>query len=154
MLGMGGMMGSLSPDFLDVAWAMGIRYFDTAKVYMNGQSEKIFGAWLAKYPERRKDIFLVSKDNPAKGPDEMLALIDRRLAACDTTYLDAFFIHGIGPHEYGGDSLNWPKSEAFKKVAGQLKSSGKVKLVGFSCHDARLPRSEERRVGKECRSRW
>jgi predicted aldo/keto reductase-like oxidoreductase len=138
MLGMGGMAGSLSPDFLDVAWAMGIRYFDTAKVYMNGQSEKIFGAWLAKYPERRKDVFLVSKDNP-KSPEEMLTMIDQRLAACSTTYLDALFIHGIGPHEYGEDSLNWPKSDALKAVAKQLKSSGKVKMVGFSCHDGRLP---------------
>jgi len=138
MLGMGGMAGSLSPDFLDLAWTMGIRYFDTAKVYMNGQSEKIFGSWLAKYPERRKDVFLVSKDGP-KSPEEMLALIDHRLAACSTTYLDAFFIHGIGPREYGEDSLNWPKRDAFKKVAEQLKSSGKVKMVGFSCHDNRLP---------------
>jgi predicted aldo/keto reductase-like oxidoreductase len=138
MLGMGGMVGSFSPDFLDLAWSMGIRYFDTAKVYMNGQSEKILGAWLGKYPERRKEIFLVSKDDP-KAPQEMLAMIDRRLTACNTTYLDALFIHGIGPHEYGEDSLNWPKSDAFKKVADQLKSSGKVKLVGFSCHDGRLP---------------
>jgi len=138
MLGMGGMVGSFSPDFLDLAWSMGIRYFDTAKVYMNGQSEKILGTWLGKYPERRKEIFLVSKDDP-KAPQEMLAMIDRRLTACNTTYLDALFIHGIGPHEYGEDSLNWPKSDAFKKVADQLKSSGKVKLVGFSCHDGRLP---------------
>jgi hypothetical protein len=138
MLGMGGMAGSLSPEFLDVAWAMGIRYFDTAKVYMNGQSEKIFGAWLAKDPERRKDAFLVSKDNP-KSPEELLTMVDQRLAACSATYLDALFIHGIGPREYGDDSLNWPKSDAFKAVAKQLKSSGKVKMVGFSCHDGRLP---------------
>jgi predicted aldo/keto reductase-like oxidoreductase len=138
MLGMGGMMGALSPDFLDIAWALGIRYFDTAAAYMNGQSEPIFGAWIAKYPERRKDIFLVTKDNP-RDPEEMLTKVDRRLARCGTTYLDAFYIHGIGPKEYGDDSLNWPKSDAFKKVAEQLKSSGKVKMVGFSCHDGRLP---------------
>ena len=33
---------------------------------------------------------------------------------------------------------NWPKSDEFKKVAETLKSSGKVKMVGFSCHDGRL----------------
>jgi hypothetical protein len=138
MLGMGGMQGSLSPDFLDIAWSLGIRYFDTARLYMNGQSEKIFGAWLAKYPERRQELFFVSKDNPSKGPQELLEMIDHRLAAIGTTYLDAFFIHGLG-RDYGADSLNWPKSDTFKKVAEQLKSSGKVKLVGFSCHDGRLP---------------
>ncbi len=139
LLGMGGMMGALSPDYIDIAWSMGIRYFDTADCYLHGQSEKIFGQWLAKYPERRKEIFLVSKDHPHKGPEQLLTMIDKRLAALGTTYLDAFYIHGIGPREYGEDSLNWPKSDAFKKTAETLKSSGKVKLVGFSCHDGRLP---------------
>jgi len=139
MLCMGGMMAALSPDYLDIAWSMGIRYFDTADCYLHGQSEKIVGAWLAKYPERRKEIFLVSKDHPHQGPEQLLKMIDTRLAALGTPYLDAFYIHGLGPREYGQDSLNWPKSDAYKKVAAELKSSGKVKLVGFSCHDGQLP---------------
>ena len=139
MLCMGGMMAALSPDYIDIAWSMGIRYFDTADCYLKGKSEGIFGAWLAKYPERRKEIFLVSKDHPHQGPEQLLEMIDKRLAACGTTYLDAFYIHGLGPREYGDDSLNWPKSDAFKKTAETLKKSGKVKMVGFSCHDGRLP---------------
>ena len=43
MLCMGGMMAALSPDYIDIAWSMGIRYFDTADCYLNGQSEKIVG---------------------------------------------------------------------------------------------------------------
>lgn len=139
MLCMGGMMAALSPDYLDIAWSMGIRYFDTADCYLHGQSEKIVGQWLAKYPERRKEIFLVSKDHPHQGPEQLLTMIDKRLAALGTTYLDAFYIHGIGTREYGEASLNWPKSDVYKKVAAELKSSGKVKMVGFSCHDAHLP---------------
>jgi predicted aldo/keto reductase-like oxidoreductase len=34
--------------------------------------------------------------------------------------------------------VDWPKSDAFKKVAEKLKSSGKTKMVGFSCHDGKL----------------
>ncbi len=139
MLSLGGMMAAMSPDYLDIAWSMGIRYFDTADCYLKGHSEKIIGEWLKKYPERRKEIFLVSKDHPKQEPEQLLTMIDKRLAAIGTTYLDAFYIHGIGPKEYGEGSLNWPKSDAFKKVAEQLKSSGKVKMVGFSCHDGRLP---------------
>ena len=134
MLGMGGMMAALSPDYIDIAWSMGIRYFDTAHSYLNGKSEKIFAAWLAKYPERRQEIFLVSKDNPHNSPAEMLDLIDKRLEACGTTYLDAFYIHGIG----GQGRLDWPKSDVYKTTAAALKKSGKVKMVGFSCHDALL----------------
>jgi hypothetical protein len=139
MLSMGGMMAAMSPDYLDIAWSMGIRYFDTADCYLKGQSEKIIGQWLAKYPERRKEIFLVSKDHPHKGPSQMLEMVDRRLAALGTPYLDAFYIHGIGPAEYTPASLDWPKSDEFKKTAEELKSSGKVRMVGFSCHDGHLP---------------
>ncbi len=138
MLCMGGMMSALSPDYIDIAWSMGIRYFDSADCYLGGKSEKIFGQWLAKYPERRKEIFLVSKDHPHQGPQQLLEMIDRRLAACGTNYLDAFYIHGIGTRDYGESSLDWPKSDGYKKVAAQLKSSGKVRMVGFSCHDGRL----------------
>jgi aryl-alcohol dehydrogenase-like predicted oxidoreductase len=138
MISLGGMMSALSPQYLDIAWSMGIRYFDTADCYLKGQSEKIIGQWLAKYPERRKEIFLVSKDHPRKGPEEMLQMVDRRLAALGTSYLDLFFIHGIGGRDYGPQSLDWPKSPEFKKVIEKLKSSGKCKMVGFSCHEGNV----------------
>jgi uncharacterized protein len=138
MLNLGGMEKALSPAYLDIAWNSGIRYFDTADCYLGGKSEKVVGEWIAKYPERRKELFLVSKDHPRQGPQQLLQMIDRRLEACGTNYLDAFYIHGLGPREYGDGSLEWPKSDEFKKVAEKLKESGKVKMVGFSCHDGRL----------------
>lgn len=137
MLCMGGMPAALSPQYLDIAWANGIRYFDTAASYLNGNSEKIIAQWLAKYPERRKEIFLVSKDHPRQA-EQMVEMVDRRLEACGTKYLDAFYIHGIGRKDYGADSIQWPQNAEFIKVAEKLKSSGKVKMVGFSCHDGEL----------------
>jgi aryl-alcohol dehydrogenase-like predicted oxidoreductase len=139
MLIFGGDMPAYSPEHLDVGWSLGVRYFDTASGYGNGNDELKVAAWLDKYPERRKDLFLVSKDHPRQGPEQLLTMIDQRLERCKTSYLDLYFIHGINPREYGEDSLNWPKSDAFKKVAEKLKSSGKVKMVGFSCHDDRAP---------------
>jgi len=138
LISLGGMMAAFSPDYLDIAWSMGIRYFDTADCYLGGRSEKIIAEWLAKYPERRKELFLVSKDHPKQGPEQLLEMIDRRLAACGTDYLDLFFVHGLGPKEYGPGAVDWPKSDAFKKVSEKLKSSGKAKMVGFSCHDGTL----------------
>jgi predicted aldo/keto reductase-like oxidoreductase len=138
ILALGGMEQALSPDYIDIAWSMGIRYFDTADCYLRSRSEQMFARWLAKYPERRKEIFLVSKDHPHQGPRQLLEMIDRRLEACGTKYLDGFFIHGIGTREYGTASLEWLGSDEFKKTTDQLKSSGKVKQIGFSCHDGRL----------------
>ncbi|MCX6935815.1 MAG: aldo/keto reductase, partial [Verrucomicrobia bacterium] len=72
LISLGGMMAAFSPDYLDIAWSMGIRYFDTADCYIGGRSEKIIAEWLAKYPERRKELFLVSKDHPKQGPEQLL----------------------------------------------------------------------------------
>jgi len=60
------------------------------------------------------------------------------LAALGTSYVDAFFIHGFGPKEYGEGSVEWPKNDAYKKVIAELKKSGKCRMVGFTCHDDRV----------------
>lgn len=139
MLSLGGNIPAYSPEHLDIGWALGIRYFDTATKYGNGNDELKVAQWLTKYPERRKDLFLVSKDHPRQKPEQLLEMIDRRLERLKTSYLDLYFIHGIGPKEYGEGSLDWPKSDALKRVAEKLKSSGKVKHFGFSCHDDQAP---------------
>ncbi|MEZ5278433.1 MAG: aldo/keto reductase [Opitutaceae bacterium] len=138
MLNIGGMMSAHNPQYLDLAWNMGIRYFDTADCYIKGKSEQNVGAWVRRYPERRKDVFIVTKDHPHKGPEELLTMIDRRLENLGIDYVDLFFIHGISPREYGEESLQWPKSDRLRKVFDQLKASGKVKYCGFSCHDKLL----------------
>jgi hypothetical protein len=134
MLSLGGDLPAYSVEHLDVGWSLGIRYFDTASMYGGGNDETKVQQWLTKYPERRKDLFLVTKDHP-RTPEQMIEMVDRRLEKLKTSYLDLFFIHGINAREYGPESLEWPKSDALKKVADKLKSSGKVKMVGFSCHD-------------------
>ena len=48
---------------LGFAWANGIRYIDTAKSY---GSEPAIGRWLQTKPEARKELFLVTKDHPAR----------------------------------------------------------------------------------------
>ena len=138
MLNIGGMMSAHSPQFLDIAWRNGIRYFDTALVYKKGQSEKDVGKWIARYPERRKELFLVTKDWPKKGPEQLLEQIDKRLEACGTDYLDLLFIHAMSPSDYGEDSINWPRSDKLRKVFEKIKEDGKARLCGFSSHDDRL----------------
>jgi len=139
MLNLGGMMAAHSPQFLDIAWRNGIRYFDTADCYIKGESEVNVGKWMNRYPERRKDLFLVTKDHPKKGPQQLIGQLDERLEKLGgAKYVDLFFIHGIGTREYGEESLNWPKSDELRAVFDKIKASGKAKLCGFSCHDDKL----------------
>jgi aryl-alcohol dehydrogenase-like predicted oxidoreductase len=114
------------------AYDSGVRAFDSADCY---GSEPAFARWFREKPEVRKEIFLVTKDHP-RSPRDLLKQIDRRLALLGTDYVDLFMIHGIGV-DYGDASLEWPRSQEFKETAEALKKSGKVKFVGFSCHDQR-----------------
>ena len=84
------MMSAHNPQYLDIAWKLGIRYFDTAKVYINGKSELHVAEWLQRYPERREELFLVSKEPAGGGPEELLTSIDQRLERCGTDYLNLY----------------------------------------------------------------
>ncbi len=136
MLALGGDMEAHSArSLVNMGWALGMRYFDTAQKYGHAQEEGRYREWFAAHPERRKEIFLVSKDYPTKkGPEQLLEMIDRRLEALGTDYLDLYFIHQLCPEVYGPESVTWGKSDVFRRVAETLKESGKVKMVGFSCH--------------------
>ena len=68
MLCLGGMMQALSPDYIDIAWSMGIRYFDTADCYIDGKSEKIFGAVARQISRTPQGNFPRLQGPSAQGP--------------------------------------------------------------------------------------
>lgn len=117
---------------LRFAYSSGIRYFDTAKSY---GSEPGFKKWFQAMPEVRKEIFLVTKDSP-HDPSEMARMLDQRLAALGTDYVDLFFVHALGDKHDLNTAINWPKSAEFKAAADAIRKSGKAKFVGFSSHHA------------------
>jgi predicted aldo/keto reductase-like oxidoreductase len=134
MLNLGTFRSPGAERLVRYAYAQGIRYVDTAESY---GSEPTIARWLKSDSSLRKEIFLVTKDHP-RTPDQFVASVDARLAALGTDYIDLLFIHQIGEY-YGRDykSLEWPKSAEWKRAFEKIKKTGKVKLVGFSCHDAR-----------------
>ena len=113
-----------------LSYANGVRTFDTAKAY---GTEPGFKKWLEQSPEVRKQIVLVTKDNP-RAPKEMIGMLDHRLEALGTDYVDLFFIHGLGDDHSLDDALNFVKSKEFKTTADAIRKSGKAKFVGFSSH--------------------
>jgi predicted aldo/keto reductase-like oxidoreductase len=120
-----------SPDrVLRLAYASGIRLFDTAKVY---GTEPNFKKWFDQSPGLRKEIFLVTKDMP-RTPSQMLKMVDQRLAALGTDYIDLFFIHGLGDMHKLDAAINLVKSQEFKETADAIRKSGKAKFIGFSTH--------------------
>ena len=130
MLEQGTVLGSGFDRIMRLSYAGGVRVFDTAKVY---RSEPLFKKWFDQAPEVRKQIFLVTKDM-VRRPSEMLKMVDERLAALGTDYIDLYFIHGLGDEHSLDDAINMVKSQELKDVAEALRKSGKAKFIGFSTH--------------------
>ncbi len=120
-----------SPDrVLRTSFASGIRVFDTAKVY---GTEPNFKKWFEQDPAVRKQIFLVTKDMP-RAPKDLLKMIDQRLAALGTDYIDLFMIHGLGDNHSTDAACEMVKGQELKETADAIRKSGKAKFVGFSTH--------------------
>jgi uncharacterized protein len=127
-----GAAGNGSVDrILRFAYASGVRTFDTAKVY---GTERYFKRWFEQMPEVRKEIFLITKDMPLV-PGQMLKMVDERLEALGTDYIDLFFIHGFGDYHTLDGAINLVKSKEFKEVADTIRKSGKARFIGFSSHN-------------------
>ena len=131
MLEQGAARGPSADRVLKYAFARGVRLFDTAKVY---GTEINFKKWFAQDPAIRKQIVLVTKDMPRE-PADMLKMVDQRLAALGTDYIDFFFIHGLGDQNWGVEgSVKLIKSAEYRAVADKIRSSGKARFIGFSAH--------------------
>ena len=125
-LSLGGMFDILNNRLmLAKALEWGINYWDTAEGYGGGRSEEGIGRWFARYPDSRKQVFLVTKLSLRRGTDFM-----PRLEAClkrlHTDYIDLLFVHGIR----GIDQMD-PRLESWSK---DMKKAGKLRLFGFSTH--------------------
>jgi len=129
ILSLGTWMSPGGERLLRSAWANGIRYVDTAKSY---GSEPMIARWLQAMPVPRKDLFLVTKDQPDT-PQQLVAQLDQRLEALQTDYVDLIFLHALGDRNFDLE-LQWVMSPEFKQVADAIRSSGKAKFVGFSTH--------------------
>ncbi|MDJ0780881.1 MAG: aldo/keto reductase [Desulfosarcinaceae bacterium] len=107
-----------------VKWGVG--YWDTAQYYNRWGSEPGIGKYLAKYPQDRKQIFLVSKSGH-RDAHGLTAELNDSLENLQTDYLDLFFIHAV-------DDAEAELTPEIKAWADKMKSSGKIRLFGFSTH--------------------
>jgi predicted aldo/keto reductase-like oxidoreductase len=103
----------------------GITYWDTADCYTGGNSELGIGKYLKANPDKRKDVFIVSKSDD-RAPADMQKLLERSLKRMQIDYVDLYFIHGLeGPDEL---------TEELKAWVAKTKKSKKIRFFGFSTH--------------------
>ncbi len=115
---------------LRLGFARGVRAYDTSETY---HSEAAFKKWFAQDRAVRKQIFLVTKDAP-KTPGQIMGMLDKRLEALGTDYVDLLFIHSFGDNHSLDEAMAMVKSKELKDASEAAKRSGKTRLVGISTH--------------------
>ena len=108
----------------------GVNYIDTAESYSEGKSEISIGQ--AIKGRDRKSLFINTKlhikENETK--EEILTRARKCLERLDTEYIDCLMTHNPS-------TLEMVKYEPFHEVCAQLKSEGKLRFTGISCHGTR-----------------
>jgi predicted aldo/keto reductase-like oxidoreductase len=125
ILSLGGMFDmAANYAMLKQAVKWGVTYWDTADCYQHG-SETGIGKYFTRSPQDRQKIFLVTKSD-ATDPEGIQSLLDRSLERMNTSYIDLYFLHGIGSTRVLTDDV--------RSWAEKAKAQNKIKLFGFSTH--------------------
>jgi len=118
---------------VDLAFAVGVNFFDTANTYGNGQSEILLGKALNR---RRKEIVLATKFFNPTGPNpndsgmsrvHIMRALEDSLARLQTDYIDLYYIHHV--------DTQTPLEEMLRAL-DDLVHHGKVRYLACSNYQA------------------
>ena len=132
-----GVMNAENPNLLKVAYEKGIKHFDSAHIYQNGNNEKMCGTFLKDKP---RDSFVIATKVIPPGLDfntgqigkefttkEYISMFDTSLERLQMDYVDIFYQHMVSNEEA---VLREDISGTMKKI----KDAGKAKFIGVSTH--------------------
>ncbi|MFN6943530.1 MAG: aldo/keto reductase [Cytophagaceae bacterium] len=140
MWGMAGWTGSdikQCEDCLDIAVGMGCNFFDTAWGYAEGESERILGRLLKRFPDKKlytatklppKNLKWPSKSHYSLDevfpPEHIIEYTEKSLKNLNVECIDLLQFH------VWEDS--WAKDDRWKEALEKLKKDGKIKATGIS----------------------
>ncbi|MFA5292030.1 MAG: aldo/keto reductase [Phycisphaerae bacterium] len=105
----------------------GVNYWDTANGYAGGKSEEGIGMFFAKNPDKRKDVFIVSKASGANDSASRTERLQTSFQRMNTKYVDLYYgVHGMDKPSDLNDNL--------KQWAADAKAKGLIRYFGFSTH--------------------
>jgi uncharacterized protein len=131
-----GVMRADNPGLCKAAYEKGIKLFDTAHGYQNGNNETMLGNVLKEYPRdsfllatKIKPIGLDKDGKPTKQTttEDFLEKFNISLSRLQMDHVDILYVHSVDNPEV----LTYkPVLDAIKK----LRKEGKFRFVGFSTH--------------------
>lgn len=118
-------------EMVDLYMREGFNYFDTARVYLNGQSETAIRDCVAKrYP--RESFVLTDKlsTHLFNSEEEIRPLFKKQLDSCGVDYFNFYLMHAQSKDIFE----KYKRCRAYE-TAFELKAEGKIRHVGLSFHD-------------------
>ena len=118
-------------DVLDACLDYGLLFWDTATNYGRTKSQIGLGQYIAKHPDLRKKLFLISKPVDIETPLPVVAEFDKDIRESmdrlHTDYFDAYCgVHGLSnPDQFTDEMKVW---------AEKCKKRGLFKYFGYSAH--------------------
>lgn len=118
-------------DMVEYAISHGVNYFDTAYPYHGGESERIIGKILKKYP--RDQFYLATKypGHQISKSYDPAAVFEEQLQKCGVDHFDFYLLHNV--HENSIHTYCDPKWGIIEYFLEQ-KKKGRIRFFGFSSH--------------------
>ena len=117
-------------EMVDYAMQHGVNYYDTATPYHGGESERVLGKALAKYP--RESYYIADKLSTwmVNSEAEMEQFFNTQLQKCRTGYFDYYLLHALT-----ASKLQKIRELKCYEFLFKKKQEGKIRNLGFSFHD-------------------
>lgn len=116
---------------IDIALKSGVNYFDTAWGYHGGESERVVGKILNKYP---RDSYYIATKFPGYDLSNMgkvEEIFNSQLEKTGMEYFDFYLVHNVC--EMNIDEYLNPVHGTYEYLIKQ-KENGRIKHLGFSVH--------------------
>ena len=119
-------------ELVDYAIEHGVNYFDTAPVYLQGQSEKATGIALKRHP--RDKFFIATKMSNFSNPsfENSKKLYEQSFKEMQVDYIDYYLLHSIG-----GNMNDYNRRFIDNGILDFLikeREAGRIRNLGFSFH--------------------
>ena len=119
---------------VDYAIEHGVNYYDTAPMYMGGQSEVLMGNALSRHPREKYYVAtkMSNQNRRSWAFDDSKAMYERSMEKLKVDYIDYYLLHGIGG---GMDSLKGRfLDNGVLEFLLKEREAGRIKHLGFSYH--------------------
>lgn len=116
---------------VEYAMEHGVNYFDTAYPYHSGESERIMGRVLNKYPREQFCLATKYPGHQISKSYDPAAIFEEQLKKCGVEYFDFYLLHNV--YENSIQTYTDPRWGIVDYFLEQ-KRLGRIRHLGFSSH--------------------